>query len=70
MDKLAERFVDVMHKYQALGRDIESLRDHLANHDGRGHIGVRVLACILTASELEQVLVLTQITALSEWGKG
>ena len=70
MDKLAERFVNVMHKYQALGRDIEAMRDHLAKHDGRGNVGVRVLACILTASELEQALVLTQITALSEEGKG
>jgi len=69
MDKLAERFVDVMHKYQALGRDIETMRDHLANYDGRNSVGVRVLACILSASELVQALVLTQITALGEDGK-
>ena len=69
MDKLAERFVDVMHKYQALGRDIETMRDHLARGDAPRQVGVRVLACILSASELEQALVLTQITALGEEGK-
>ena len=69
MDKLAERFVDVMHKYQALGRDIEIMRYHLAGLDDSAAVGVRVLACILSASELVQALVLTQITALGEEGK-
>lgn len=70
MDKLAERFVDVMHKYQALGCDIQTMRDYLVSNDARGNVGLSVLACILAASELEQALVLTQITALGEEGKG
>ncbi len=66
MDKLVDLYNDVMHKYQALGRDIESMRGRLALSKRPCDVGVRVLACILSASELEQALVLTQITAMSE----
>jgi len=64
--KLAEAAVEVMHKYQELGRDVELLRDFLVSPYDREGIDVRIAACLLSASVLTQWLVRMQITALNE----
>ena len=64
MPKLAGPFVESMARYQALGRDIEMLRDYLAAHQSPHDVGVRVLACILATTELQQSLVRLQILAV------
>ncbi len=61
---MAEAFVEVMHKYQQLGLDIEMLRCHLASLEERPDVGVRVLACMLTCAILEEKLVQAQIIAI------
>jgi hypothetical protein len=64
--KLADDLVEVMRRYQALGGDLERLRDHLRMPEPRGDVGVRVLAAMLTCATLEEWLTRMQITALSE----
>jgi hypothetical protein len=60
---LADAYNEVMHKYQLLGRDIETLRDHLAAFDERGDVGIRVMACMLTCATLQEKLCQAQIIA-------
>jgi hypothetical protein len=62
--ELAAAFVEVMHKYQALGLDIEMLRCHLASIEENPDVGARVLACILSAAVVVEKLVQAQIIAL------
>lgn len=64
--KLAGAAVEVMHKYQELGRDIERLRDFLALRDERAGIDLRIAACFLSCSTLAQYLAKMQVAALSE----
>ena len=64
--KLAEAAVEVMHKYQELGRDIEHLRDFLAARDERAGIDLRIAACFLSCSTLAQFLAKMQIAALND----
>lgn len=66
MPKLAGPFVSAMAKYQALGRDIEALRDFLAARQEGADPGVRVLACVLTTSELMQELIRIQIAGMRD----
>lgn len=63
---LATAAVEVMHKYQELGRDIELLRDFLAARDERAGIDLRIAACFLSCSSLAQHLAKMQVTALRE----
>jgi hypothetical protein len=64
--KLADAAVEVMHKYQQLGADIEHLRDLLAARDERAGIDLRIAACFLSCSTLGQFLAKMQIAALNE----
>lgn len=64
--KLSERTVEVMHKYQEVGRDIALLRDFLAARDERAGIDLRIAACLFSVSQLNQELVRMQIAALNE----
>lgn len=64
--KLAERTVEVMHKYQELGRDIELLRDFLARPDACAGVEIRIAACFLTCSSLGEALAQMQVAALTE----
>lgn len=64
--RLAEAAVEVMHKYQELGRDIELLRDFLASRDERAGIDLRIAACFLSCSTLAQYLAKMQVGALTE----
>ena len=64
--KLSERTVEVMHKYQEVGRDIELLRDFLRAPDARAGIDLRIAACLLSVSQLNQELARMQIAALNE----
>jgi hypothetical protein len=66
--KLADAAVEVMHKYQQLGADIEHLRDFLAARDERAGIDLRIAACFLSCSTLGQFLAKMQIAALNEGG--
>ena len=63
---MAAAFVEVMHKYQQLGLDIEMLRCHLASIDQRPDVGARVLACILSAAVVVEKLTQAQIIALTD----
>lgn len=63
---LSSRTVEVMHKYQEVGRDIELLRDFLAARDERAGIDLRIAACLLSVSQLNQELARMQIAALNE----
>ena len=64
--KLAEAAVEVMHKYQELGRDIELLRDHLRSPYEKSGVDIRIAACFLTCNTLGQALAKMQIAALNE----
>ncbi len=64
--KLAEATNSVMHKYQLLGLDIEKLKDFLAARDERAGIDLRIAACLLSVSLLNQELARMQIAALNE----
>lgn len=64
--KLADAAVEVMHKYQELGHDIELLRDFLAARDERAGIDLRIAACFLSTSSLAQYLAKMQVAALTE----
>jgi hypothetical protein len=64
--KLSDAAVEVMHKYQELGRDIEHLRDFLAARDERAGIDLRIAACFLSCSTLAQFLAKMQVAALTE----
>jgi hypothetical protein len=64
--RLADAAVEVMHKYQQLGLDIELLRDFLARRDERAGIDLRIAACLLSASTLSQFLAKMQIAALDK----
>ena len=64
--RMADAAVDVMHKYQELGRDIELLRNFLAARDERAGIDLRIAACFLSCSTLAQHLAKMQVVALSE----
>lgn len=64
--KLAEAVNAVCHKYQQLGRDVELLRDFLASRDSRAGIDLRIAACLLSVSQLNQELARMQIAALNE----
>lgn len=64
--RMADAAVDVMHKYQELGRDIELLRNFLAARDERAGIDLRIAACFLSCSTLAQHLAKMQVAALSE----
>jgi hypothetical protein len=64
--KLADAAVEVMHKYQELGRDIQLLRDFLAARDERAGIDLRIAACFLSCSSLAQYLAKMQVAALTE----
>lgn len=64
--KMAADFVEIAHRYQALGADIQALKDHLMNPAARPDVGVRILAAMLSAAVLEEWLVRMQITAISE----
>ena len=68
--RLAEAAVEVMHKYQELGRDIELLRDFLASRDERAGIDLRISACYLSCATLGQFLAKLQISALTEGRAG
>lgn len=62
--RLSDAVVEVMHKYQELGRDIELLRDFLASRDSRAGLDLRIAACFLSTSSLAQYLAKMQIAAL------
>ena len=64
--RMAEAAVEVMHKYQELGRDIELLRDFLASRDERTGIDLRIAACFLSCATLAQHLAKMQVSALTE----
>lgn len=64
--KLSERTVEVMHKYQEVGRDIELLRDFLAKHDEVAGIQCRIVAIMLSVSALESALAQMQVAALND----
>ena len=53
--KLADAAVEVMHKYQELGRDIELLRDHLRSPYEKAGVDIRIAACFLTCNTLGQL---------------
>jgi hypothetical protein len=55
-----------MHKYQEVGRDIELLREFLRATDARAGIDLRIAACLLSVSQLNQELARMQIAALNE----
>ena len=61
---MATAAVEVMHKYQELGRDIELLRDFMAAKDERAGIDLRIAACFLSCATLAQFLAKMQIAAL------
>lgn len=63
---MAEQFVEVEARAQALLRDLESLKKHLSDPLAKPGVGARVLACMLSAAVLAEWLVRLQITALSE----
>ena len=63
--RLSDAAVEVMHKYQELGRDIELLRDFLASRDERAGIDLRIAACFLSCSTLGQYLAKMQVAALT-----
>lgn len=64
--KLSERTVEVMHKYQEVGRDIELLREHLRSPYEKDGVDIRIAACLLSVSQLNQELARMQIAALNE----
>jgi len=64
--RMADAAVEVMHRYQELGRDIEHLRDFLAARDERAGIDLRIAACFLSCSTLAQYLAKMQVSALNE----
>ena len=63
---MAAQFVEVMGRYQALGADIKALKEHLQNPAARPDVGARILAAMLSAAVLEELLARMQITALGE----
>lgn len=64
--RMADAAVEVMHKYQELGRDIQHLREFLAARDERAGIDLRIAACFLSCATLAQHLAKMQVAALSE----
>jgi len=66
MDKLDDRYVNVMCKQRALDRDIDLLRDHIASFSDGAKLYVGVLACILSASELLEALIMIETGMRSE----
>lgn len=67
--RMADAAVEVMHKYQELGRDIEHLRDFLAARDERAGIDLRLAACGFSCAALQQYIAKMQIAALNEGRK-
>lgn len=64
--RLSDAAVEVMHRYQELGRDIERLRDFLAARDERAGIDLRIAACYLSCASLGQYLAKMQVKALTD----
>jgi len=64
--RLSAAVVEVIHKYQEVGYDIELLRDFLASPSPRAGINLWIAACLLSVSQLNQELARMQIAALNE----
>jgi len=64
--EVAKYFVEVMKRFQDVGRDLETLRAFLSEPFVNKDVGVRVLGCLLDVSVLSEVLVRLQIVTMSE----
>ena len=57
---------DVAHRYQELGRDIETLRESIAKPWASDSVQIRIAACFMSCNILGQVLAKMQVAALTE----
>lgn len=64
--KVVAAWNDVAHRYQELGRDIETLRESIAKPWASDSVQIRITACYMSCNVLGQVLAKMQVAALTE----